>query len=163
MPTFDILTSSNTLIDVSWIALVTGTQTGGSSVSIDNYEIQWDQGSITSVFVTLNTAPSTTFSVTTATNGVTGGETYQFKVRAINIFGPGDWSPILSVVAAQAPSQPIAPTVTQSTVYVTIAWTAPTANNAGIDKYQVLIGTSTGTYVEDTTKCDGSDSVIAGQ
>ena len=98
--------STNTQIVLSWTALVAGTSTGGSSVSITNYELYWDQG--TNTFVTLTTTPLLTYTAT----GLTGGTTYQFKVRAINIFGNGAFSSILSVVAAQAPAQPSAPTVT---------------------------------------------------
>ena len=144
---------------LSWTALSAGVATGGSSVSIDNYELQYDNAlGGTTNFITLNTAPSTTYTAL----GLTGGLTYQFRVAAINIFGEGSFSPVLSVVTAQPPETPAAPTVTQTSVYVKIAWTAPVSNNAAIDKYQILIGTSTTTYIEDTTKCDGSDSIIIG-
>jgi hypothetical protein len=101
--------STNTQIVLSWTALVSGTATGGSSVSIDNYELQWDNANGgTTNFVTLNTAPATTYTAT----GLTGGKTYQFRVAGINIFGEGSFSSILSVVAAQVPDAPAAPTVT---------------------------------------------------
>lgn len=83
---------------LSWTALVAGTATGGSSVSIDNYEVQWDQG--TATFVTLVTASATTYTKT----GLTGGTTYQFMVRAINVYGNGAFSQILTVIAAEAPA-----------------------------------------------------------
>lgn len=40
-PTFDPLTTTNTQIVLLWTAL-TGSSTGGSAVTIDNYEIYWD-------------------------------------------------------------------------------------------------------------------------
>lgn len=47
---FDATASTNSKIWLTW-SLPTGTATGGSSVSIDNYIIEWDQG--TSNWVTL--------------------------------------------------------------------------------------------------------------
>ena len=68
-PSFDSSTSTNTQIVLTWTAL-TGADAGGSSVSIDNYEVQWDQG--TATWASLITTASTTYTVT----GLTGGTTY---------------------------------------------------------------------------------------
>ena len=47
------------------------------------------------------------FSVT----GLAGGATYLFKVRAINIYDIGDFSNVLSVIAANMPGKPDIATV----------------------------------------------------
>ena len=45
-------------------------------------------------------------------------------------------------------------------MFIKIAWTAPSNNHVAIDAYQILIITSLGTYVEDTTNCNGADSLV---
>ena len=51
-PSFDIATSTNTQIKLTW-NLLTGTGTGGSSVSLTNYVIEWDNGSGSGTFVSM--------------------------------------------------------------------------------------------------------------
>lgn len=148
-PTVSYATSTNTQIVLLWTAL-TGNSAGGSSVTITNYFLEWDQG--TNTWVSLTTINALTFTKT----GLTGGTTYQFRITAINAYGSGTTSSILSVIAAQAPATPSAPTVAVSGIYVSISWTAPASNFATIDAYRVLIITSTSTFIESTTYCDGS-------
>lgn len=59
------------------------------------------------------------------------GTTYQFKVKARNIYGYGEFSAIVSILTAQIPDQPIAlanvPLVT--TAYqIGLSWSAPVFN-----------------------------------
>lgn len=42
--------------------------------------------------------------------GLTQGSTYQFKVTARNAYGYGDYSNIVTVLAAQIPARPLQPT-----------------------------------------------------
>ena len=100
---------------------------------------------------------------TSAATGLTGGTTYQFRITATNAYGTGSVSSILSVVAAQAPDTPSAPTTSISGIYVKIAWTAPTNNNAAIDAYKITVKDSLATYSEDLVNCDGSDGTIVAQ
>lgn len=82
---FDPSASSNTQIKLTWNA-VTGTATGGSSVSIDNYIIEWDEGSGSS-WQTLPTVPSPqTWSLVSS---LTGGTPYKFRILATNKYGSG--------------------------------------------------------------------------
>ena len=117
-PSFDPSTSTNTQIVLTWAAL-TGVNAGGSSVSITSYDLQWDQGTSTWQSLTSTTGSVTTYTVT----ALTGGTTYQFKIAATNKYGTGPYSSAVSIVAAQAPAQPAAPTVTIDSIYVKIAWT----------------------------------------
>jgi hypothetical protein len=46
--------------------------------------------------------------------GLTGGIDYQFKVRARNIYGYGDFSDVFVVEASDLPGKPTIPTVSLS-------------------------------------------------
>jgi hypothetical protein len=96
-PSFDSTTSSNTQIKVTW-SLLTGTATGGSSVSITNYVVEWDQGlGGTTNFVSLATVVSpTAFYPKT---GLTAGTSYQFRVYGQSKYGNGPTSNAYTVVA----------------------------------------------------------------
>jgi len=62
-----------------------------------------------------------TFSVT----GLAGGATYLFKVRAINIYDIGDFSTVISVIAADVPGKPNIATVALENTSVRITWQSP--------------------------------------
>lgn len=63
----------------------------------------------------------------------------------------------MSIQTSQQPDAPVAPTVEIVGAYVRISWVAPFDNYRPIlgYGYQVLLGTSTGTFVERKTLCDG--------
>ena len=87
------------------------------------------------------------------------GSTYQFRVRAYNQQGWGSYSDTLSVVSTTVTSTPDAPVVSLNNLNVMIKWTAPsTTNFASVTAYKITIADSTGTYIEDTTYCNGADS-----
>lgn len=158
--TYDPSASSNTAIKLTW-STPTGIATGGSSVSILQYLIEWNQGDSIDSWQTLTTVTApTTFYLAT---GLTGGENYQYKILAINKYGNGQaQTTSVTIKAGQAPDAPNAPTtaVPANSVYVEISWTAPTANNFAIDKYQILIQKQDGTFYEDLTYCDGSTTTV---
>ena len=54
--------------------------------------------------------------------GLLSGNTYEFKVRARNQVGYGDFSNTVSVLASQVPDQPLAPTTTRTGDNILIAW-----------------------------------------
>lgn len=87
----DVSSTTNTATKVTWTAL-TGSARGGSAVTIDSYEVFWDQG--TGTWVSLST---TTTDLFVNKNGLTGGATYSFKVRALNKYGYGDFTSAVSV------------------------------------------------------------------
>jgi hypothetical protein len=152
-PTFDVSGSSATQITLNW-ASVSGTAAGGVNVAVAGYVLEWDAGAAT---WSTHQTPTGTSAVST---GLAGGVTYQYRVAAENKYGVGPYSDVLSVVAAQAPAAPDAPTTTLETSYIKIAWTAPFANYAAIDAFAITIIDGTGAYVEETSVCDGSDATV---
>jgi hypothetical protein len=134
-----------------WTAL-TGSARGGAGVAITNYEVYWNQGATLNTWESL--ANTTTLSATKT--GLTGGQTYQFKVRAYNKYGEGLFTDPASVQTSQAPEQPAAPTLAVAGGFVHISWVEPFANYRPVLGYKILIETSTtGTFVESTSLCDG--------
>jgi large repetitive protein len=134
---------------LTWPA-VTGVAGGGASVPVTGYVVEWDAGG--SAWATHLTTAST--GATSA--GLTAGTLYSYRVAAINKLGTGPFSPALAAYAAQAPEAPAAPATSLETIYVKIAWAAPTDNFDAITAYQVLIADGAGDFAERTSVCDGS-------
>lgn len=64
--------------------------------------------------------------------------TYQFKAIAVNAVGVSDQSAALSVIAAQEPLTPDAPTkLSASETHISIQWTAPNNRGTPITGYEV--------------------------
>ena len=82
---------------------------------------------------------------TTSTTDTTGtlGTSYVYAIDAHNVI---DWSGVSpnssSVIPAQVPSTPTAPTASRSTSTVTITWSAPSANGSAITSYVITINGS---------------------
>ena len=116
-------------IVVTWTA-ISGTTAGNSPVL--SYSLEWDEGnSLASSFTVLIDSLVTSHTV----NGVTGGQTYRFKVRARNIYGYGDPSEVLSVIPDDKPGKVDIPTVILSPLDATdvqITWLEPNAHSAAI-------------------------------
>jgi hypothetical protein len=74
----------------------------------------------------------------TATN-VTPGKTYKFKVQARNLFGMSLDSNKVSILAAEKPAKPAAPTTVISGSNVMIDWVAPNDNGSPIISYSITI------------------------
>lgn len=157
---FDLTQTTNTETVVEWTE-ITGSNRGGSSVSIDQYEIQWNQGSSTNgTWELLDYTNDLTYTV----DSLSGGYVYRFRVRGYNKYGAGAWSSDAGtgVLTAQAPEAPAAPTVEYVTSQVRIRWSYPTSDNHGaVTAYKILIRASDDTtFVENTTVCDGSRSTV---
>lgn len=124
---------------------------GGSNV-ID-YKIWYDNGSSGSTFdVVVENIVAANYIVT----GLTKGQTYQFKVQARNIYGFSAMSNTVSILAAQIPEIPAAPTTTFDSGVVTISWTPPDNGGSEIILYSVTIQKSDGEFLATATYCDGS-------
>ena len=82
-------------------------------------------------------ALQTTLSVT----GLTGGTTYKFKVKARNIYGDGQFSSELSVLASDKPDKVDIPTVSigATDTSVTVSWNLPDAHSTAITAYQIQL------------------------
>ena len=154
-PVFVLAGSDSTQTTMSWSAL-TGTAAGGLHLAVTSYVLEWDAGAGNGAWST----HITTTSLTATSAGLPGGGTYSYRIAAQNKYGLGVVSDALSVLIAEAPAVPAAPTTTQETNYVRIAWTAPVDNHATIDQYQILIADSDGLFVEDTAVCDGAEQTV---
>ncbi len=99
---------------------------GGSA--IEYYEYKVDGGAWTSTG-----GKSTSYTVT----GLTNGETYRFRVRAVNSIGPGTKSEPVSATPATVPGAPRNLTTTPGNQRVTLIWERPTDNGGlPITSYQ---------------------------
>lgn len=92
--------------------------------------MQWDLGvgTWTSLIGETYNSLSATFTVT----GLTPGNVYNFRYRALNIFGWGAYSGVSSITAATAPAQMTAPTTSISGNNVVISWTLPNIKGSAI-------------------------------
>ncbi len=61
--------------------------------------------------------------------GILSGSSYQFRYRAENVYGYGDFSDVITIKAAQVPSQMNAVTTSIENQYVKFAWSYPTDNS----------------------------------
>ena len=65
------------------------------------------------------------------------GNTYCFRVRAVNSLGEGDWSAQSCEVPAAPPDAPPAPVVLRGSELVDLSWTPPANNGDPISDYQI--------------------------
>jgi hypothetical protein len=80
------------------------------------------------------TSPTYTTTVT-----LTKGRTYSFKVQSRNSVGLSAFSSPKSILAAQIPAQPVAPTTTVSGANVVIAWSKPDNGGSVLTAYEVKV------------------------
>lgn len=96
----DGLTSSTQIV-LTWAALVTTVDIGGTEIT--SYEVSWDAGTGGSSWTALRGYSSPDTSTTFTTTSVTAGDAYQFKLRAQNALGFGAYGPVLSVIPSSVP------------------------------------------------------------
>ena len=153
--------TSDTQVVVDWTAVSTSPGNGGSTVL--TYNLQWDAGTSGATWTNLLGSSSDSLLTSyTKTTDITSGTTYQFRVRAKNVWGYGDWSSVLSVLAATVPDQPDAATTSYdgTTGDVIISWTAPAARGSTISAYLIEIQDKTASTWTASASCDGSDATI---
>jgi len=66
----------------------------------------------------------------------------------------------VSILAAEKPAKPAAPTTVISGSNVMIDWVAPNANGSPITSYTITIKKLDGTYATEVVGCNGSLSTI---
>jgi hypothetical protein len=71
--------------------------------------------------------------------GLVAGTTYNFKVQAKNGYGLSAYSNIATILAAQRPDTPAAPTTAVSGANVVISWTQPFTGGSAITSYVILV------------------------
>lgn len=121
---------------------------GGSAI-ID-YQVWWDKG--VSSFELL--PPSVSVKEFTQTAGVSEGK-YQFKIKARNLVGYSTFSSILTIIAAEIPTTPVAPSTQINGANVLISWTKPNSNGNDLTGYSVYIQKKDTTWALDLVNCDG--------
>ena len=75
----------------------------------------------------------------TTSIALTSGQTYKFMIQARNSVGLSDTSVELSILAAQVPDQPSAPTTQINGQSVDISWLAPFDGSSTITSYTITI------------------------
>lgn len=93
---------------------------------------------------------------------LTPGTTYSFKIQSRNLFGNSlDSTPVVSILAAQMPDRPAAPTTSLSGTSLTIDWNAPFDQGKEIDYYKIyILKSDLTTYSLELNDCDGSNPSI---
>ncbi len=124
-PNFPSAKPGNGTAVVSW-----GTPTANAS-AITGYVVTPVKGTTVLAPQTFNST-ATTQTIT----GLTNGQTYTFRVSAINAIGTGPYS-VTSALKVGTPSAPAKPTVAAGVGSVTVTWVAPADNGSAITGYIV--------------------------
>lgn len=151
--------TTDSQVVVEWSAVTdAGLPTGNSAIT--SYELLWDNGdSGLSTFFQLTLTSDLATSHTIV--GVTEGASYRFIIRAVNVYGTGVDSTEATIRASDVPSRVDALTTARNLLTVEATWDEPSDNGAAVSAYQIEIwDPSTTAYVEDTSRCDGSDSTV---
>jgi hypothetical protein len=161
---------TNVAVGCSGNTTVPGAPTGVSAVAGNaSATVSWsapssDGGSpITGYIVTSNPGGGSVSAVQSPTTvtSLTNGTAYTFTVSARNIVGTGAPSAASStVIPSSAPSAMATPTTSPGAASVTLNWTAPQANGAVIDLYQ--IDTVSNGVTTQTTAGGGQTSAVVG-
>ena len=73
------------------------------------------------------------------------GETFKFKVAAVNVIGLGTQSAAVAIIAASVPAQPAAPTKTAASLSsISISWLAPDNGGTPLTHYILRMNVGTG-------------------
>lgn len=98
-----------------------------------------------------------------ATNSLTSGHHYRFRVRAKNIWGWGPYSPETTIQAATVPVKMDIPTFTVDSFAgdLKIDWSEPDIQGDPITLYDIEISNSLQTtWTKYTPTCDGTNVLI---
>lgn len=77
--------------------------------------------------------------------GVVAGTTYNFRYRAVNSIGPGNYSDVASIVASTVPDVATVVSINESSLNSTevyFNWTAPDSRGDDITNYKVSLNAS---------------------
>lgn len=151
--------SSDSQIVLTWSTLTSEADSGGAQIL--SYGLEWDSGSDGASWAGLAgytvRSLTTTFTVST---GLTPGARYLFRLSAANLYGWGPTSTTTTAYAAGLPAQPYQVVTTNSGTDVRISFTEPENSAAPIEAYKIWVRHVNGSFTEEATHCDGSNSVI---
>ena len=157
--------TSTNQIQITWDSLSARRLASSGGSPIISYNLQWDSGSNgLNWYDLVGVQPaylSTSYLVTT---GVVQGQSYEFRIRAKNIYGWGEFSDQITIRASTYPQQitSITTSIDSSTGGLRIDWVAPFANGESIDSYKVEIATTAAktAWARDLVNCPGTDPTI---
>jgi hypothetical protein len=132
-------------ITVSWTAPA---DNGGTSIT--GYKVYYNGGGSSTTFTEVATVAGSVFEYTHASLSPPG-DTFAYKVSAVNYIGEGPQSNSVSIVAATVPDAPATPVRTGSTLTsISISWSAPANGGSPILNYKLFMnaGTGSATYSE---------------
>ena len=132
-------------------------QAGGAQIT--SYNLEYNQGLGSDYFeVTGETQEQLLTQITVST---TPGLTYSFRYRLKNIFGFSQhYSPPVEIKSATAPDAPTDLLSEVSGRNVRISWAAASDNFDPLTRFEVEIQDKAGTWISETTTCDGADETI---
>jgi len=128
---------------------------GGSQVT--SLHLQWDEGTVGRSWQTLiGEYPYALNQVFTKRGLVQTGHTYQFRYRARNLLGWGEWSDSAYMLAASLPEATLSIISTLNNANVRLSWSANTIDNgSAITEYKIKIRDAHNDFFEDEL-CDGA-------
>ncbi len=126
-PSTPSLTRGDGTISISWTA---PSNNGGAAIT--SYIVSYRIGAGAEQTASVN-GNTTSHQLT----GLTGGNTYTIKVRAVNSAGQGSYSNTASITAAEEPGVPAGLEVTPGDGTLALSWTASSANGAAVSNYTV--------------------------
>lgn len=118
--------------------------TAGNAVASITWGLPPTNGAdITQIELQANTGDTVTLSPTSShtIDGLTNGQAYQFRVRAQNEAGWGEWSGYSEPVTPDIePGRPSAPTIQFADQQLIVRWSEPPNEGSAITSYQLEIG-----------------------
>jgi len=117
------LESNDFTLSIKWLPLVTAVERGNEDIL--TYHLLWDEGTNGANWYDVQgqeSIPSLTTAALIMTEHLVLGNTYKFKVRALNNHGWSVDSDIMTVMHSFVTVKPNPPTVTMENLFVKIAW-----------------------------------------
>jgi len=152
MPSPTLVSKTETEAEVQWSTL-TAPNNGDSDII--EYQLYYDNGSGTPN-IKIASGLITSYTV----SGLSISNTYEFVVKAVNIYGEGPESAIpLSMIPSDKPGQVDIVSISLSGTEVHINWNAPNDHNSALTEYDIQIMKSDGTF-DTHADCDGTDATI---
>ena len=155
-PDAPILVAENpSLRSASSISLTWSDGPSNGGDSIIDYRIQMAQGD--DVYSEVATGVTTRYHTVT---GLQAGLTYKFKIESRNVVYYSSPITPVEVLCATKPGIVATPTTTNSNSVIVFDWEAPANNGLPITSYQILVQTSSNTFVQDLNYCIGNDASV---
>ena len=118
-------------------AFLTWGASASNGLTLTDYEVQFSTDSGTSWTTFADGTGVTTAATVT---GLTNGNTYNFRVRGVNLLGGGTWSaPSSGATPATIPGTPTSVSYSATNAQATVTFTAPANGGAAISRYQYSI------------------------